>query len=65
MIGSAPVPRLRFEGARFDCGDKAGFLEANLAYALDPSGDRQGRPPADRPLCQPPGRLTFPGPHGT
>ena len=25
----------RFEGTRFDCGDKAGFLEANLAFALD------------------------------
>ena len=25
---------LRFEGQRFDCGDKAGFLEANLAFAL-------------------------------
>ena len=25
---------LRFEGTRFDCGSKAGFLEANLACAL-------------------------------
>ena len=25
---------LRFEGRRFDCGDKAGYLEANLAFAL-------------------------------
>ena len=25
---------LRFEGVRFDCGDKAGYLEANLAFAL-------------------------------
>ena len=25
---------LRFEGRRFDCGDKAGFIEANLAFAL-------------------------------
>ena len=24
----------RFEGTRFDCGDKVGFLEANLAFAL-------------------------------
>ena len=24
----------RFEGRRFDCGDKAGFLEATVAYAL-------------------------------
>ena len=25
---------LRFQGVRFDCGDKAGYLEANLAFAL-------------------------------
>lgn len=25
---------LRFEGVRFDCGDKAGYLEANIAFAL-------------------------------
>ena len=25
---------LRFDGVRFDCGDKAGYLEANLAFAL-------------------------------
>lgn len=26
---------LRFEGRRFDCGSKAGFLEANIAFALE------------------------------
>lgn len=35
MIGTCPFHGLRFEGKRFDCGDKAGFLEANLVYALD------------------------------
>lgn len=34
MIGAAPFHGLRFEGRRFDCSDKAGFLEANLAFAL-------------------------------
>ena len=34
MIGAAPFHGLRFEGKRFDCGDKAGFLEANIAFAL-------------------------------
>tara|TARA_B100000686_G_scaffold129236_1_gene136368 strand:- start:505 stop:1383 length:879 start_codon:yes stop_codon:yes gene_type:complete len=34
MIGKAPFHGLRFEGERFDCGDKVGFLEANLAFAL-------------------------------
>jgi UTP--glucose-1-phosphate uridylyltransferase len=34
MIGEAPFHGLRFEGHRFDCGDKAGFFEANVAFAL-------------------------------
>ncbi|HYM31552.1 MAG TPA: UTP--glucose-1-phosphate uridylyltransferase GalU [Candidatus Cybelea sp.] len=34
MIGSAPFHGLRFEGERFDCGDKVGFLQANVAFAL-------------------------------
>ncbi|BBK41620.1 UTP--glucose-1-phosphate uridylyltransferase [Allostella vacuolata] len=35
MIGEVPFHGLRFDGRRFDCGDKAGFLEANIAFALD------------------------------
>lgn len=34
-IGSVPFHGLRFEGKRFDCGDKVGFLDANIAFALD------------------------------
>ena len=34
MIGNAPFHGLRFEGQRFDCGDKIGFFEANIAFAL-------------------------------
>lgn len=34
IAGSRPFFGLRFEGKRFDCGDKAGFFEANLAFAL-------------------------------
>lgn len=34
MIGEAPFHGLRFAGTRFDCGDKAGFFEANVAFAL-------------------------------
>lgn len=34
MIGGGPFHGLRFEGHRFDCGDRLGFLEANIAYAL-------------------------------
>jgi len=35
MIGGAPFHGLRFEGRRFDCGDKLGFFEANVAFALE------------------------------
>lgn len=35
MIGEAPFHGLRFEGRRFDCGDKLGFFEANVAFALE------------------------------
>ncbi len=33
-IGRIPFHGFRFEGTRFDCGNKAGFLEANIAFAL-------------------------------
>jgi UTP--glucose-1-phosphate uridylyltransferase len=32
--GKSPFHGFRFEGRRFDCGDKLGFLEATVAYAL-------------------------------
>lgn len=35
MIGSTPFHGLRYEGRRFDCGDKIGFLEAQIAFALN------------------------------
>jgi UTP--glucose-1-phosphate uridylyltransferase len=35
MIGGTPFHGLRFEGIRFDCGDKVGFLEASIAFALE------------------------------
>ncbi len=34
-IGNQAFHGLRFEGRRFDCGSKAGFLEANIAFALE------------------------------
>jgi len=33
-LGQVPFHGYRFEGERFDCGDKVGFLQANLAFAL-------------------------------
>jgi len=34
MIGRYPFHGLRFQGKRFDCGDKVGFFEAQVAFAL-------------------------------
>ncbi len=34
LIGRQPFHGYRFAGERFDCGDKVGFLEAQLAFAL-------------------------------
>ena len=34
LIGKQPFHGVRFEGKRFDCGDKVGYLEANVAFAL-------------------------------
>jgi UTP--glucose-1-phosphate uridylyltransferase len=35
LIGDRPFHGLRFEGRRFDCGDKLGYLEAVVALALE------------------------------
>jgi len=34
LIGHQPFHGLRYEGRRFDCGDKVGYLEAQIAFAL-------------------------------
>ena len=34
LIGRQPFHGLRYQGRRFDCGDKVGFLEAQIAFAL-------------------------------
>ncbi|WP_417613705.1 UTP--glucose-1-phosphate uridylyltransferase [Parasphingorhabdus sp.] len=34
MIGQQPFHGMTFDGKRYDCGSKAGFVEANLALAL-------------------------------
>ena len=34
MIGSTPFYGLRYQGRRFDCGDKLGFVQAQIAFAL-------------------------------
>ncbi len=42
LIGKAPFHALRIEGTRFDCGDKVGFLQANIAFALKRDDLRDG-----------------------
>jgi UTP--glucose-1-phosphate uridylyltransferase len=38
LIGTQPFHGLRFEGQRYDCGSRLGFIEANVAFALkDPT----------------------------
>ncbi|MFN3434182.1 MAG: sugar phosphate nucleotidyltransferase, partial [Sphingomonas sp.] len=34
LIGVQPFHGFTFNGQRFDCGDKAGYIQANLALAL-------------------------------
>jgi UTP--glucose-1-phosphate uridylyltransferase len=34
LLGHQPFHGLRYEGRRFDCGDKIGYLEAQIAFAL-------------------------------
>jgi UTP--glucose-1-phosphate uridylyltransferase len=34
LLDTSPFYGLRFDGTRFDCGDKIGFLHANLAFGL-------------------------------
>ncbi len=35
LIGKQPFHGFRFEGTRYDCGSKLGFIEATLAYGLN------------------------------
>jgi len=34
LLKNRPIYGLRFDGRRFDCGDKLGFLKATVEYAL-------------------------------
>ncbi|MDX1921621.1 MAG: UTP--glucose-1-phosphate uridylyltransferase GalU [Alphaproteobacteria bacterium] len=34
LLGKQPFHGFRFEGKTYDCGDKVGFIEANVAFAL-------------------------------
>lgn len=38
LIGALPLHGYKFQGKRYDCGNRVGFLAANLAFALSSSG---------------------------
>ena len=39
LIGTVPMNGFHFQGTRYDCGNRDGFLEANLAFALAQGDD--------------------------
>jgi UTP--glucose-1-phosphate uridylyltransferase len=52
MIGTQPFHAVTFDGARYDCGSKAGYIEANLAIALErPDMGAEVRAMAERLLA--------------
>lgn len=42
MLGKLPFHGLLFDGERFDCGDKTGFILANIAFAMQRPEMRDG-----------------------
>lgn len=42
LIGAQPFHGFRFEGTRYDCGTRAGFLEASIAFALNDPAMKDG-----------------------
>ena len=42
LIGKLPLHGYKFQGQRYDCGSRLGFLAANLAFALS-HGDKGGQ----------------------
>lgn len=53
MIGQQPFHGMTFDGKRYDCGSKAGYVEANLALALSHSEiGAQTRAMAERLLAE-------------
>jgi UTP--glucose-1-phosphate uridylyltransferase len=41
MLKTSDFYGFKFEGKRFDCGNRVGFLEANIAYALEEADMRE------------------------
>jgi UTP--glucose-1-phosphate uridylyltransferase len=52
MLKDCPFYGFRFRGRRFDCGQTDGFLEANIAYALENPETREKAAEAVRKYCR-------------
>ena len=53
LIGKQPFHALTFDAVRHDCGDKAGFVIANLALALGATRHRRRRCGSIWRACEP------------
>lgn len=52
LLDTQPIYGFRYEGVRYDCGNKAGFQMANLSYAFDRDDLRQRLTPFVRELLE-------------
>jgi UTP--glucose-1-phosphate uridylyltransferase len=52
LLENQPIFGYQFEGTRFDCGDKAGFQKANIAFALENPELRKELMPYIQSLCE-------------
>ena len=52
LLSRERVAGLRFDGKRYDCGNKAGYLEANVEYALKHPELKDGSTDYLRSLCE-------------
>ena len=51
LLEEQPIFGYKFDGTRFDCGDKAGFQKANIAFALQNPELHEQLMPFLRSLC--------------
>jgi UTP--glucose-1-phosphate uridylyltransferase len=52
LLKEQPIFAYKFNGTRFDCGDKAGFQKANIAFALERPELREQLMPYLHSLCE-------------
>jgi UTP--glucose-1-phosphate uridylyltransferase len=52
LLKEQPIFAYKFKGTRYDCGDKAGFQKANIAFALERPELREQLMPYLHSLCE-------------